>query len=67
MQSLCSIHLKVENNEDLLINQFTYPHFLKFSDGASNFINGAENLMMEQFNLTMQQLHHKIPWGDPGG
>ena len=64
MQSQCSIWLKVKTNEDLLIsvliNQFTL-HFLKFNDGTSDFNNGVDNLMMEHFNLTMEQLHHKIP------
>ena len=66
MQSQCSIRVKVKNNEELsisvLIHQFTYVHghFLKCNDGARDFNNGAENLMMEHFNLTMEQLHHKI-------
>ena len=70
---ICSIHLKVENNEDLsvsvLINQLTqvFLNIIKFNDGASHFSNGAENLMMENFNLTMEQLHRKIHNGDPCG
>ena len=46
--------LEDENNVDLsistLINQFIQGISLKFNDGASNFNNGAENLMREHFN-----------------
>ena len=70
MQSLCSKRLKVENNEDLLIsvliNQLTSRHFFKINDGASNYNNGADNLMMEHFNSTMEQLHHKSLREIPG-
>ena len=46
------IHFKVENNEDMSISVLIN-HFLNLNDGASNFDNGANNLMMEQ-------LRHKI-------
>ena len=48
---LCSIHLKVENSGDLYLisDQFAYRNFLKFNDGA-------KNLIMEKFNLTLEQL-----------
>ena len=46
------IHVMVENNKDTSISVLIN-HFLKFNDGASN-------LMMGHFNLTMEQLHHKI-------
>ena len=36
----------------------------KFNDGAVNFNNGARDLMMEHFHLTMEQLHHKTPLWD---
>ena len=52
--------LKTMMNYLSLLNSL-YRHFLKCNDGASNFNNGAEDVMMEHFNLMMEQLHHDIP------
>ena len=60
MPSQCSIYLKVKTMKIyLFINQSLYIS-LKIDDGAGNFNNGAENLMIEHFNSTMEQLHNKI-------
>ena len=53
MQSQFTIRLKV-------IKQWRLIYLWKFNDGARYFNNDAENLMMEHFNLTMEQLYHKI-------
>ena len=35
-----------------------------FNDGAGHFNGEARDLMMEHSNLTIEQLHHKTPYGD---
>ena len=39
-------------------------NIFRFNDGADNFNGGAGDFMMEHSNLTMEQLHHKTPYGD---
>ena len=39
-------------------------NIFKCNDTAGNFNDAAEHLMIEHSNLTMDQLHHKIPYGD---
>ena len=56
MQSLCLTYLKVKTMKNYLsILNSLHRHFLKFNDGASNFNNGAEYLMMEHFNIMIDR------------
>ena len=48
----------------LLQDQFKQT-FLKIHDWAKYFNNGAGNLTMEHYNLTMEQLHPITSFGDP--
>ena len=69
MQSLCSIHLTGENNEDLwslYLSINLHRHLKKINyNGTSTFNNVADNLMMEHFNLTVELLQYNITWVDP--